>query len=48
LRGDSNATQLGERPRFPICDNDGKFGDQFERVAEGNGIKLIHTPVEAS
>jgi len=38
---------FGERPRFLICDDDGKFGDQFERVAEGTGIDVIHTPVEA-
>ncbi len=41
------ATPFGEGPRFLICDNDGKFGDQFERVAEGSGIDVIHTPVEA-
>jgi putative transposase len=41
------ATPFGEGPRFLICDNDGKFGDQFERVAEGTGIDVIHTPVEA-
>ena len=38
------ATPFGEGPRFLICDNDGKFGDQFERVAEGSGIDVIHTP----
>jgi hypothetical protein len=27
------ATPFGEGPRFLICDNDGKFGAQFERVA---------------
>jgi putative transposase len=41
------ATPFGEGPRFLICDNDGKFGDQFERVAEGSGTDVIHTPVEA-
>lgn len=41
------ATPFGQGPRFLICDNDGKFGAQFERVAEGSGINLIHTPVEA-
>lgn len=41
------ATPFSESPRFLICDNDGKFGDQFERVAEGSGIDVIHTPVEA-
>jgi len=38
------ATPFGDGPRFLICDNDGKFGDQFERVAEGSGIDVIHTP----
>ena len=42
-----NATPFGEGPRFLICDNDGKVGNQFERVAEGSGIDVIHTPVEA-
>jgi len=41
------ATPFGAGPRFLICDNDGKYGDQFERVAEGTGIDVIHTPVEA-
>jgi putative transposase len=38
------ATPFGEGPRFLICDNDGKFGDQFESVAESTGIDVIHTP----
>ena len=41
------ATPFGEGPRFLICDNDGKFGTQFERVAKGSGIEVIHTPVQA-
>jgi len=41
------ATPFGEGPRFLICDNDGKFGDHFERVAEDTGIEVIHTPVGA-
>ena len=41
------ATPFGEGPRFLICDNDGKFGVQFERLTEGSGIELIHTPVRA-
>ncbi|NDJ78873.1 MAG: transposase [Chloroflexi bacterium] len=40
------ATFFGEGPRFLICDNDRKFGAQFERVAEGSGVDVIHTPVE--
>jgi transposase InsO family protein len=42
-----DATPFGAGPRFLICDNDGKFGDQFERIAKGTGIDVIHTPIEA-
>ncbi|HEX3053792.1 MAG TPA: integrase core domain-containing protein [Aggregatilineaceae bacterium] len=38
---------MGEGPRFLTCDNDGKFGDQFKRVAESTGIDVIHTLIEA-
>ncbi len=38
------ATPFGEGPRFLICDNDDKYGVQFERAVEGAGIELIHTP----
>jgi len=41
------AMPFGEGLRFLICDNDGKFGDQFEHVAEGSGIDVIHTPIKA-
>lgn len=41
------ATPFDEKPRFLICDNDGKFGVQFERTAKNTGIDVIHTPVEA-
>jgi transposase InsO family protein len=42
------ATPFGEGgPRFLICDNDGKFATQFEHMATGSGIDVIHTPVEA-
>jgi transposase InsO family protein len=38
------ATPFGEGPRFLICDHDDKYGTQFEHVAEGAGIEIIHTP----
>ena len=41
------ATPFGVKPRFLICDNDGKYGSQFEALAENSGIDVIHTPVEA-
>jgi transposase InsO family protein len=41
------ATPFGESPRFLICDNDGKYGAHFNRVAEGSGIKIIRTPLYA-
>jgi putative transposase len=41
------ATPFGSGPRFLICDNDGKYGSQFAHAAAGNGIQIIHTPVEA-
>lgn len=37
------ATPFEERPRFLICDNDGKYGARFARVAESSGIEVIHT-----
>ena len=41
------ATPFGEGPRFLICDNDGKYGARFGRVAAGAEIEVIHTPVGA-
>jgi putative transposase len=41
------ATSFGEKPRFLICDNDDKYGAQFEGLAEHCGIDVIHTPVRA-
>jgi transposase InsO family protein len=38
------ATPFGEGPRFLICDNDDKFGVQFEHAVAGAGIELLHTP----
>jgi putative transposase len=39
------ATPFGAGRRFLICDNDGKNGARFERVAAGTGIEVIRTPV---
>ena len=41
------ATPFGEKPRFLIRDNDGKFGPSFARVAKGTGIKVLKTPYRA-
>jgi len=41
------ATPFDTGPRFLIRDNDAKFGAQFARVAAGNRIKLLRTPVRA-
>ena len=41
------ATPFGDGPRFLIHDNDNKYGSQFDRVAAGAGIEVIHTPVRA-
>ncbi len=41
------ATPFGDGPGFLIRDNDHKYGAQFDRVAAGAGIKVIHTPVKA-
>lgn len=41
------ATAWGEGPRFPIRDNDAKFGRRFDAVAEGTGIKVLRTPARA-
>ena len=42
------ATPFGEGPKYIIRDNDGKFGKrrtgQFDRVAQGGGIEVLHTP----
>ncbi len=42
-----DATPFGEGPRFLIRDNDGKYGAQFQHAAEGAGIEILKTPVEA-
>jgi putative transposase len=41
------ATPFGEGPRFLIRDNDSKYGSQFDAVAAGAGIKVLHTPIKA-
>ena len=41
------ATPYGERPRFLVRDNDGKYGAGFARVAEASGITVVRTPVRA-
>lgn len=42
------ATPFGEGPKYIIRDNDGKFGKrhtgQFDRIAEGSDIEVLHTP----
>ncbi len=41
------ATPYGERPRFLLRDNDGKFGPTFARVAIGSRITVLRTPLRA-
>jgi transposase InsO family protein len=41
------ATTWGEGPRFLIRDNDDKFGRRFDEVAEGTGITILRTPLQA-
>ena len=41
------ATPFDERPRFVICDNDSKYGTQFDRLAAASGIRTLRTPVRA-
>jgi hypothetical protein len=36
------ATPFGDGPRFLICDNDGKFGAQFERVASECDLRALY------
>ena len=41
------ATPFGRRPPYLIRDNDGKFGEAFERVAQASGIAVLRTPYRA-
>ncbi len=41
------ATPFGQGPRFLIRDNDNKFGDAFDRVADGTDIEVLTTPFQA-
>ncbi len=41
------ATPFGQRPRYLIRDNDGKYGATFARVAEASGIAILRTPYRA-
>jgi putative transposase len=41
------ATPFGAGPRFLIRDNDSKFGNAFDRVAQGTGIEVLTTPHQA-
>jgi putative transposase len=42
-----DATPFEEKPKFLICDNDKRYGAQFERVVQASGIEAIHTPYAA-
>jgi hypothetical protein len=39
-----NLTPPGQAPKFLIRDNDCKFGQSFDAVARGAGIRVIRTP----
>jgi hypothetical protein len=41
------ATPWGQRPKYLIRDNDGKYGKQFSAAAGSSGIKEVRTPIEA-
>jgi len=41
------ATPFGQAPKYLICDNDGKFGPCFTRVATTSTIEILKTPVHA-
>ncbi|HET8626822.1 MAG TPA: integrase core domain-containing protein [Thermomicrobiales bacterium] len=41
------ATPFAQRPRYPIRDNDSKFGATFARVAETSGVAILRTPYRA-
>ena len=41
------ATPWGERPKYLIHDNDGKFGERFKDLVKDTGIKALKTPPKA-
>ncbi len=41
------ATSFGETAKHLICDNDTKYGPEFDAAAKGCGLGIIHTPYEA-
>ena len=41
------ATPFGDTPKHLICDNDKKYGPEFDCVAKTCGIDVIHTPYQA-
>jgi transposase InsO family protein len=42
-----NATPFGQEPQFIIRDRDDNYGPDFDRAAEGAGIRVIRTAVKA-
>ncbi len=43
-----SAIEFGKEPELLIRDRDDKFGTQFDRVAEGVGIRVVRTAVRTS
>ena len=41
------ATPFGTGPKYLIRDNDAKYGPHFVAVAEGSGIEMLRTPIQA-
>jgi len=41
------ATPFGRGPQFIIRDRDNKFGTSFDRAAEGAGVRVVKTAVQA-
>ncbi len=41
------ATPFGQAPKYLRCDNDGKFGPCFARVATTSAIEILKTPFHA-
>ena len=38
------ATPHGDRPRYLVCDNDGKYGGKFDALAVASGIEMVRIP----